>query len=100
MITTSTPGSFKKHAFFSPSLYDDCGVQSNSGHPYSFGVTSRIVGGQQAIPHSHPWQVLLNIRGRFCGGSLIVTRTRSSLFVLASVLNQRWLITAAHCVNG
>jgi len=50
---------------------------------YDRGISSRIVGGRQAVPHSHPWQVLLNNRGQFCGGkkldSLLVTR--SSIFL-------------------
>jgi len=35
---------------------------------YYRGISSRIVGGRQAVPHSHPWQVLLSNRGQFCGG--------------------------------
>lgn len=52
-----------------------------------------IVGGQEAIPHEFPWQALLltffgpNNRtftsSRLCGGS---------------ILNQEWILTAAHCV--
>ncbi|CAN7986436.1 unnamed protein product, partial [Ixodes hexagonus] len=49
----------------------------------------RVVGGQEAVPHSWPWQVSLHhpqfdILGHFCGGSLI---------------NNIWVLTAAHCVN-
>lgn len=45
-----------------------CGVSSVNETNYSYGLTSRIVGGRQATPHSYPWQVLLNNQGRFCGG--------------------------------
>ncbi|CAF5108971.1 unnamed protein product, partial [Rotaria socialis] len=45
-----------------------CGITSTDGHRYARVVSSRIVGGRQVVPHSHPWQVLLNDRGKFCGG--------------------------------
>lgn len=46
--------------------------------------TTRIVNGQDAAPHSWPWQVSLRVNGRhICGGSLI---------------KPNWVITAAHCV--
>jgi len=35
-------------------------------------VDVRVVGGVEAVPHSWPWQVSLQVDGRhFCGGSLI-----------------------------
>ena len=46
---------------------------------------SRVVNGQDASPHSWPWQISLRKRGgHICGGSLI----RSD-----------WIVTAAHCVD-
>lgn len=50
----------------------------------------RVVGGQQAVPHSWPWQASLqssgyDVLGHFCGGALI---------------SNTWLLTAAHCVIG
>ncbi|XP_054457937.1 serine protease 27-like [Anoplopoma fimbria] len=47
---------------------------------------TRIVGGQNAAPGSWPWLVSLNSDGRpFCAGSLI---------------NNQWVLTAAHCLPG
>nr|AAU06120.1 trypsinogen [Takifugu rubripes] len=42
----------------------------------------RIVGGYECTAHSQPWQVSINIGYHYCGGSLI---------------NDQWIISAAHC---
>ena len=45
---------------------------------------ARVVNGQNANPHSWPWQISLRVGGRhICGGSLI---------------RDDWIVTAAHCV--
>ena len=54
----------------------------NGSHYYHDGIASRIVGGRQALPHSHPWQVLLNNRGKFCGGkSMVIPSARNDVYL-------------------
>ncbi|CAF1119745.1 unnamed protein product [Rotaria sordida] len=84
-LLTSTILPLEKYVNNQNSLFSECGLTWTNGNRYYNEISSRIVGGRQALAHSHPWQVLLSNRGQFCG---------------ASILNTRWLITAAHCVNG
>lgn len=47
---------------------------------------TRIVGGQEATPHSFPWMAALFIDEKyFCGGTLI---------------SDEWVLTAGHCAHG
>uniref|UniRef100_A0A3B4ZLT3 Coagulation factor IX n=1 Tax=Stegastes partitus TaxID=144197 RepID=A0A3B4ZLT3_9TELE len=46
----------------------------------------RIVGGQEVVPGEIPWQVAL------------VARSSGQLFCGGSILSERWIITAAHCL--
>ncbi|XP_033334077.2 trypsin-1 [Megalopta genalis] len=56
--------------------------------PCQCGLTNtqrRIVGGTETKVNQYPWMVLMMFRGRFyCGGS---------------VINSRYVVTAAHCVD-
>lgn len=59
---------------------------------YLEGKTPKIVNGQEAVAGQFPWQVSLGVswiaepyEAHFCGGS---------------IYNERWIITAAHCVDG
>ncbi|CAF0905030.1 unnamed protein product [Rotaria sordida] len=65
----------------SPSIptANNCGRQSITPS------TQRIVGGVEAIPHSWPWIVSLQLRDHFCGGALI---------------DARHVLTAAHCLTS
>ncbi|XP_006881894.1 PREDICTED: coagulation factor IX [Elephantulus edwardii] len=46
---------------------------------------TRVVGGDNAIPGQFPWQVVLHGKiEAFCGGSII---------------NEKWVVTAAHCIE-
>jgi secreted trypsin-like serine protease len=48
--------------------------------------TDRVIGGEDAIRGSWPWQILLMYNGRpSCGGSLV---------------RKNWVVTAAHCISG
>ncbi|XP_055939285.1 chymotrypsin-like protease CTRL-1 [Argiope bruennichi] len=66
----------------------DCGTPKIS--PNTRQGTDRMVGGEEAVPNSWPWQVSLQTatvepNGHFCGGTLI---------------NTLWVLTATHCVVG
>ncbi|XP_006875036.1 PREDICTED: coagulation factor IX isoform X2 [Chrysochloris asiatica] len=51
----------------------------------SYTDFTRVVGGENAKPGQFPWQVLLKDKNEaFCGGSII---------------NEKWVVTAAHCIQ-
>uniref|UniRef100_A0A8C6MZF2 Chymotrypsin-like elastase family, member 3A n=1 Tax=Mus spicilegus TaxID=10103 RepID=A0A8C6MZF2_MUSSI len=62
-------------------------LASGCGQPF-YNPSSRVVNGEEAVPHSWPWQVSLQYEmgGSFyhtCGGSLITPD---------------WVLTAGHCI--
>uniref|UniRef100_A0A667WZB6 pancreatic elastase II n=1 Tax=Myripristis murdjan TaxID=586833 RepID=A0A667WZB6_9TELE len=68
----------------------NCTPAYGCGLPTFPPVLSRVVAGEDARPHSWPWQISLqsDSSGRWrhvCGGSL---------------LSSEWVLTAAHCINS
>jgi len=71
-----------------PSVFAINYAKSTCGlRPLVTGTTSpRIVGGTESKPGDWPWKISMQRNGaHVCGGSLI---------------NDQWIITAAHCVTG
>ncbi|XP_064019859.1 ovochymase-2 isoform X2 [Pogoniulus pusillus] len=61
---------------------DSCGMPANQPR----FIFSRIIGGEEAVPYSWPWQVSVQISDEhICGGA---------------VLAKEWVVTAAHCFNS
>ncbi|NXB21861.1 OVCH2 protein, partial [Rhagologus leucostigma] len=61
---------------------DVCGMPSNQPR----FIFSRIIGGEEAVPYSWPWQASVQIVDEhICGGA---------------VLAKEWVVTAAHCLNS
>ncbi|XP_077978772.1 trypsin II-P29-like [Glandiceps talaboti] len=65
-----------------PGNRGNCGMPAISPNSK---VTIDIVNGTESVPHSWPWQISLqSSKSHSCGGS---------------ILNSKWVITAAHCVG-
>ncbi|EDV23835.1 uncharacterized protein TRIADDRAFT_26286 [Trichoplax adhaerens] len=55
---------------------------------------TRIVGGQEATPHSLPWQVTLLIRRTYFNG-----KVSEHAYCGGSLISREWIATAAHCAK-
>lgn len=51
---------------------------------YAVSVSPRIVGGEDALITDVPWQAFIQIGFSFCGGA---------------VIDEKWVLTAAHCID-
>jgi len=61
------------------------GTKSMAGECGMPGPSEKIVGGEEATPHSYPWMAALFVDDSwFCGGTLI---------------SDEWVLTAAHCAK-
>jgi len=50
-----------------------------------------VINGVEAVPHSYPYMVALQKE---------VNETYSATFCGAALLSEKWVITAAHCVDA
>ncbi|KRQ04933.1 hypothetical protein AOQ71_29210 [Bradyrhizobium manausense] len=52
----------------------------------------KIVGGDRAKSGAYPWQVTLLVKG--------ISDARQAHFCGGTIYNERWIVTAAHCLDG
>ena len=68
-------------------LGSQCGI--SKGAPDS----ARIVGGEEATPHSWPWMVLIS-----CTVFNVAEQRMYGLDCGGTIISENWVVTAAHCV--
>lgn len=67
------------------STEDETILDNTTQSTQPFNDFTRVVGGENAQPGQFPWQVLLHDKNEgFCGGSIV---------------NEKWVVTAAHCIK-
>lgn len=67
-----------------------CGISESARN------SGRIVGGEEATPHSWPWQVLLRCKYVDFETNRVVNDEQDKCG--GSVISENWIITAAHCL--
>ncbi|KRZ76775.1 Transmembrane protease serine 9 [Trichinella papuae] len=74
---------------------NDDGICGRPKYQPKFNVSdNRITGGEEAIPHSHPWIAFLSLtygRRYICGGVVLQSHEKNVT---------SYVLTAAHCVNN
>ena len=73
---------------FTVSVASQCGIAEHNSYNQASYRNPYIVGGREARPHAYPWQVSLRRFFdcyHFCGGSLV---------------SEKWVVTAAHCLTA
>lgn len=66
-------------------MFLECGQYKDS---IKLSVVSRIIGGNETIEGEFPWTA-----------ALVRTFEKNRVFCGATLINDRWLVTAAHCAD-